>query len=46
MKENGESIEEIVECLEDNKRKIIDSILIDDLNWCQHKVVETLSRIR
>lgn len=32
MKDNGKSIEEIVQWLEDNKRKIIHSILIDDLN--------------
>ncbi|MBS6184839.1 MAG: DegV family protein [Clostridium celatum] len=32
MKDNGASIEEIVQWLEDNKRKVIHSILIDDLN--------------
>lgn len=32
MRDNGASIEEIVQWLEDNKRKIIHSILIDDLN--------------
>ena len=32
MRDNGASIEEIVEWLEENKRKVIHSILIDDLN--------------
>ena len=32
MRDNGASMEEIVQWLEDNKRKIIHSILIDDLN--------------
>ena len=32
MRDNGASIDEIVEWLEENKRKVIHSILIDDLN--------------
>ena len=32
MRDNGASIEEIVEWIEENKRKVIHSILIDDLN--------------
>lgn len=32
MRDNGATIEEIVEWLEENKRKVIHSILIDDLN--------------
>ena len=32
MRDNGASIDEIVEWLEENKRKLIHSILIDDLN--------------
>lgn len=32
MRDNGASIEEIVEWIEENKRKVIHTILIDDLN--------------
>ena len=32
MRDNGASIDEIVEWLEENKRKVVHSILIDDLN--------------
>ena len=32
MRDNGASVEEIVNCIEDNKRRVIHLVLLDDLN--------------